>query len=111
VVTAPAAAATGKSAPAAAAVQTAMTRLDQVTITTMQTQSGLVNVVQIGPGNTFSLNLAQLPSGVANVIQNSLDNQTIRQATSIQVSANSLSLLRASTFGAALQRQLNSAIR
>ncbi len=77
----------------------------------MQTQSGLVNVVQIGPGNTFALNLAQLPSGVANVIQNSLDNQTIRQITSIQVSANSLSLLRASTFSAALQRQLHGSIR
>jgi hypothetical protein len=85
--------------------------LDQVTITTMQSQAGLVNVVQIGPGNTFALNMAQLPAGVANVIQNSLDNQTIRQATSIQVSANSLSLLRASTFSTALQRQLFGAVR
>jgi hypothetical protein len=46
-----------------------------------------------------------------NVIQNTLDNQTIRQTTAIQVSANSLSLLRASTFAATLQRQLLSSIR
>jgi hypothetical protein len=89
----------------------AIARLEQVTITTMQTQAGLVNVLQIGAGNTFSLNMAQLPSGVANFIQNTLDHQTIRQVTSIQVSANSLSLLRASTFNAGLQRQLFSVIR
>jgi hypothetical protein len=93
------------------AAQVAIARLEQVTITTMQTQAGLVNVLQIGPANTFSLDMAQLPAGVANFVQNTLDNQTIRQVTSIQVSANSLSLLRASTFNAALQRQLLSVIR
>jgi hypothetical protein len=77
----------------------------------MQTSSGLVNLVQIGPGNSFTLNSAGLPSGVMNVIQNTLDNQAIRQTTGINVNANSLSLLRASTFGAALQRQLHSSVR
>jgi hypothetical protein len=70
-----------------------------------------MNVVQIGPGNTVALNMGQLPSGVANVIQNTLDNQVIRQVTTLQVSANSLGLLRASTFNAGLQRQLLSGIR
>jgi hypothetical protein len=77
----------------------------------MQTSSGVVNLVQIGPGNIVALNMAQLPSGLMNIIQNSLDNQTIRQTTGIQVSANSLSLLRSSTFGAALQRQIFSSVR
>jgi hypothetical protein len=86
-------------------------RLDQISVTTMQTPRGVVNVVQIGPGNSFALSTAQLPAGVANVIQNSLDNQTLRQTTNLSVSANSLSLLRAATFGAALQRQLLSAVR
>jgi hypothetical protein len=86
-------------------------RLDQLSITTVQTAAGVMNLVQMGPGNTVSLNMAQLPSGVMNVIQNSLDNQSIRHSTAIQVSANSLSLLRASTFGTTLQRQLLGSIR
>jgi hypothetical protein len=86
-------------------------RLDQVSITTVMTRTGLVNLVQIGPGNTFSLNAAQLPSGVMNIIQNTLDNQAIRQTTGIQLNANSLSVLRSMNYSAALQRQLLGSVR
>lgn len=82
-----------------------------MSITTIQTATGVSNVVQIGPGNAFSLNTTQLPSGVLNVIQNSLDNQTIRQTTNIQLSANSLGVMRALNFGSALQRQVLGSIR
>jgi hypothetical protein len=77
----------------------------------MQGGNGVVNLVQIGPGNTFTLDPSNLASGVMNVIQNTLDNQTIRQTTGIQVSANSLTLMRANTFAAAFQRQLLSSVR
>jgi len=77
----------------------------------MPSANGMVNLVQIGAGNTFALDPSQLTSGVMNVIQNTLDNQTIRQTTAIQVSANSLSLMRANAFAATLQRQLLGAIR
>jgi hypothetical protein len=82
-----------------------------ITITTVQTPTGVSNLVQIGPGNAFAMNTAQLPSGVFNVIQNSLDNQTIRQTTNLQLSANSIGVMRALNFGAALQRQLLSSTR
>jgi hypothetical protein len=70
IATTPQASATNaKMAAAGSAVQSVGTlpgaqvtnaQLQPITITTMQTQSGLVNVVQIGPGNTFSLNMSPI---------------------------------------------------
>lgn len=127
VVAAPATAQTAAVQQAAAPVSAAFTRIQQAlqgapvqvstgqsgntTITTIQTSNGVSNVVQIGPGNVFSFTPSQLPSGVMNVIQNSLDNQTIRQTTNVQLSANSLAVMRALNFGSALQRQILSSVR
>ena len=99
------AAANATTAPAVVASPAGMT------ITTIQTPTGVSNLVQIGPGNAFAMSTAQLPSGVLNVIQNSLDNQAIRQTTNIQLSANSLGVMRALNFGSTLQRQVLSSIR
>lgn len=86
-------------------------QVTQTNITTLQTQSGQVNIVQIGPGNTVSLSPTQLPSGVMNIIQNTLHNQTIKQTTGISVNVNSLGLLRAMNFGSAIQRAVLRSIR
>jgi hypothetical protein len=93
------------------ALQSVPLRVGDVSVTTIAGSNGLVNIVQIGPGNSFKLDPSNLASGVMNVIQNTLDNQAIRQTTGIQVSANSLSLMRANTFAAAFQRQLLQSIR
>ena len=54
-----------------------------------------VQVVQNGPGNSFSLPAGSNPSQFMTVIQNSLDNQTIRNATVINATVTNLGLLRA----------------
>lgn len=93
------------------AVQAVLTpQVTQTTITTLQTQSGQVNIVQIGPGNTVALS-SPLPSGVMNVIQNSLNQTTIKQTTDLSVNVNSLGLLRAMNFSSAIQRALLRSIR
>jgi len=94
-----------------APVQVTTTRVDQVSVSTLQSQIGQLSLVQIGPGNTFSLNTAELPSGVLNIIQNTLDNQTIRQTTALQMSVNSVSLVRGMNFGEMIQRQLTGSLR
>ncbi len=54
-----------------------------------------VQVVQNGPGNGVSLPAGASPSQFITVIQNSLDNQTIRNATIINATVTNLGLLRA----------------
>lgn len=100
---------TQATAPQLPAVQLTNAPLQQVSIKTVQTPAGQLNLVQIGPGNSFAL--SQLPAGVLNVIQNSLNNQKIGQVTTIQVSANSLGLLRAMNLGAAINQQISRAVR
>ena len=61
-------------------------------------------IVQNGPGNFANLpgglNIAVLPT----VIQNSLNDQVIRSATLINITANSLSALRSMALGDLLNR-------
>lgn len=54
-----------------------------------------VQVVQNGPGNSFTLPAATNPAQFMTVIQNSLDNQTIRNATVINATVTNLNLVRA----------------
>ncbi|GLQ46561.1 hypothetical protein GCM10007862_16120 [Dyella lipolytica] len=61
-----------------------------------------VNVVQNGPGNTFDpSSLSQ--TSVATVIQNTLNNQTIRNITTLNVSVNTLNVFRDGGLQQALQ--------
>jgi hypothetical protein len=61
-----------------------------------------VNVVQNGPGNTFDpSSLSQ--TSAATVIQNTLNNQTIRNITTLNVSVNTLNAFRDAGLQQALQ--------
>jgi hypothetical protein len=61
-----------------------------------------VNVVQNGPGNTFDpLSLGQ--TSAATVIQNTLNNQSIRNITTLNVSVNTLNTFRDQGLQQALQ--------
>ena len=92
-------------------VQVTTSVVNQLKVSTIQSQAGQLNLVQVGAGNTLSLNLTELPQGTLNVIQNTLDNQTIRQSTTIQITANTASLVRMMNFGAILQRQIAGSLK
>ena len=92
-------------------VQVSTSVVNQLKVSTIQSQAGQLNLVQVGAGNTLSLNLTELPQGTLNVIQNTLDNQTIRQSTTIQITANTASLVRMMNFGAILQRQIAGSLK
>ena len=59
-------------------------------------------VIQNGPNNTLVGN-ALSTSALATVIQNSLDNQQIRTVTTIDVTVNSMELLRAQRLGESMR--------
>ena len=61
-----------------------------------------VNVVQNGPGNTFDLS-SMGQTSAATVIQNTLNNQTIRNITNLNVSVNTLNAFRDEGLQQALQ--------
>lgn len=61
-----------------------------------------VNVVQNGPGNTFDPS-SMGSTAAATVIQNTLNNQTIRSLTTLNVSVNTLNALRDQGLQQALQ--------
>lgn len=69
---------------------------------TLASALGTVNVVQNGPGNTFDLSTLGQTAG-ATVIQNTLNNQTIRNLTTLNVSVNALNALRDQGLQQALQ--------
>jgi hypothetical protein len=87
------------------------TSVDQVSVSSVQHAGGQISLVQVGPGNGAALINSQLPSGVVNVIQNSLDNQTIRQTTALQMTANSLGLVRMINLHSILQQQIAASVR
>lgn len=64
-----------------------------------------IQVIQIGPGNTFTPPSAtNLPSGTMAVIQNTLDNQVIRNMTIINATLASRELIRSMALNSILNR-------
>ena len=92
-------------------VQVTTSIVSQLSVSTIQSQTGQLNLVQVGAGNTFALNMAEFPQGTLNIIQNTLDNQTIRQSTTIQIDANTLSLVHMMNIAALLQRQIAGSLK
>jgi len=69
----------------------------------------VVSRLQSGPGNSIAHDLA--PTTTLHVIQNTLDNQVLRQVTTIDASVRNLDLHRAVQLGAVLNRQLIMSVR
>ena len=74
-----------------------------------QQVSSQAQVVQNGPGNTVSANAAIVP--LAMYIQNTLNNQTIRNQTVIEATTSGLSLVKSLNLQATLNDSINNAIR
>lgn len=70
--------------------------------------AGQAKVIQNGPGNSVSPEVAVLPLGT--YIQNTLNNQTIRTETLIQATSNGLGLLKSMNLHNAIQEAVNQAI-
>lgn len=66
-------------------------------------------VVQNGPGNTVDPGAATIP--FATYIQNTLNNQTIRNQTVIQATTNSLGIMKSLNLQSTLNDSLTNAIR
>lgn len=66
---------------------------------------GTVNVIQIGPGNSFDP-AALRQTGGATVIQNTLDNQNIQSLTTLDASVNNLNLFHSLNLQDSLQTGL-----
>lgn len=67
--------------------------------------TGTVNVIQIGPGNSFDPSAFRQATG-ATVIQNTLDNQNIQSLTTLDASVNNLNLFRGLNLQDSLQTGL-----
>jgi hypothetical protein len=74
-----------------------------------QVSSGSLGVIQNGPGNYVANQVSQNPS--ATVIQNSLNNQTIQNVTTINASVNSIQMTRALSIQNAIQYGIVSSLR
>lgn len=72
-----------------------------------------VTTVQNGPKNTFTLpdGLNLSTSALTTVIQNTLDNQVIRNMTILNATLNSQALIRAMAISSSLNQALNSSVR
>lgn len=72
-----------------------------------------VNIIQNGPNNTFTLpdGLNLSTSGLNTVIQNTLDNQVIRNMTILNATLNSQALIRAMAVSSSISQMLHSSIR
>ncbi|QID16821.1 hypothetical protein G3580_03715 [Nitrogeniibacter mangrovi] len=72
-----------------------------------------VAVIQNGAGNQVGPRVAAAvdSAAIATVIQNSLDNQQIQALTVVNASANSLQVLRAMNFGAAIRQGVIQSLR
>lgn len=81
-------------------------RLSQGQATALAAGLGDVKLVQNGPGNTAPALAGALTSG-GTIIQNTLNDQAIKNVTTINASVNSLGLLR----GLNAQSSLNDALR
>lgn len=71
---------------------------------------GALTLIQNGPGNTYNATMDPAVFG-ATVIQNSLNDQTIRNQTVINATVNSASLLQALNFQDSLGQALHGALR
>jgi hypothetical protein len=68
-----------------------------------------VSLLQSGAGNSVAQNVA--PGSPLQVVQNTLDNQVLRQITTINASVRNLALHRAAQLGGVLNRQLIMSVR
>lgn len=68
------------------------------------------SALQSGPGNQISADVRAAGASLA-LIQNTLDNQVLRQVTTINASVRNLDLFRASQLGAAINRQIIESLR
>jgi hypothetical protein len=86
-------------------VGTTRFRLPSLRLDSVQSAS----LLQSGSGNHVATDIARnIP---LQVIQNTLDNQVLRQVTTIDASVRNLELFRAVQFGATLNRQLFMSVR
>jgi hypothetical protein len=100
------------SATTVAGVQngTANKAVPQVSQNSQQVPSGSLGVIQNGPGNNVASQVIQNPA--ATVIQNSLNNQTIQNVTTINASVvNSMPTIRALSIQNAIQYGIVSSLR
>jgi len=100
------------SATTVAGVQngTANKAVPQVSQNSQQGSSGSLGVIQNGPGNNVASQVIQNPA--ATVIQNSLNNQTIQNVTTINASVvNSMPTVRALSIQNAIQYGIVSSLR
>jgi hypothetical protein len=100
------------SATTVAGVQsgTANKVVPQVSQNSQQVSSGSLGVIQNGPGNNVASQVIQNPA--ATVIQNSLNNQTIQNVTTINASVvNTMPTVRALSIQNAIQYGIVSSLR
>ena len=70
------------------------------------------NLIQNGPGNSFALpSVRDLPTSVMTVIQNTLDNQVISNATVINASVTSRDFIRSLAVQTSLNQMVFSSLR
>lgn len=82
-----------------------LARISPEQATQLQSVFGRLQLIQNGEGNVFEP--APVPGGTAGtVIQNTLDDQTIRQSTTLQVVTNGLQFLRSANALATLHEAL-----
>lgn len=70
-----------------------------------------VQLIQNGPGNTFSLAGAGLPPGALTVIQNTLDNQVLKNATIIDATVTTRRFVESMAVTGAVDQALARAMR
>jgi hypothetical protein len=98
------------SATMAGSVQNGTANKVQVSQNSQQVSSGSLGVIQNGPGNNVATQVIQNPT--ATVIQNSLNNQTIQNVTTINASiVNSMQTVRALSIQNAIQYGIISSLR
>jgi len=87
-------------------------QLPQTTFQNLASQDQLgVNLIQNGPGNTFSIPSINLLDNLSTIIQNTLDNQAIRTQTIISASLASASLARALAISDSVNQALARGLR
>jgi hypothetical protein len=98
------------SATMAGSVQNGTANKVQVSQNSQQVSSGSLGVIQNGPGNNVAPQVIQNPT--ATVIQNSLNNQTIQNVTTINANVvNSMPTVRALSIQNAIQYGIVSSLR
>ena len=70
-----------------------------------------MQVIQNGPGNTFSISGAKLPSSVLTVIQNTLDRQVIKNATIIDATVTNQHFVRSMAISRTIDQAVARSLR